>query len=465
LPETVYATGNQGPSQMEAAWLPFNKFSTSQKPGVATGYLAYDDKNFYFAAKIAASAPSPGTIRYAKRNDDDYFYPQISYEYDPATTLLKQDETWQEPTREKAALFLPGSTTQRSFTAWTSVAKAFAVDLDLPPDSYKQVSFYFIDWDTYKLGRRFITIEVQDAATGKSLLKTSVSQFGTGTYVKLLLAGKVRVIFRNQTFLTASLSGIFFDSIMEKKTPQNDNAAALMGTDIQTGANWRPAYGHDGYNVIGAPAAYPTYATVTVPDIANKQEYDWPDGVRRYSYRRKAELPFGGNPNKFANVQIAFNVIPEDQKSDMIPFLPGTMPDFIPHSDTDYEYALNKVADADGGGTEIWRCLVPGMPRKSFFPRQVASPFDGPVKDGQLVVKEDGNTRIVEAALPWSEIPLVQKAMLAGQTIKFSFRVNDDAGPSMELAEERSVSKKSPFTFHPDWADHWSNEVEFSFAK
>jgi hypothetical protein len=149
----------------------------------------------------------------------------------------------------------------------------------------------------------------------------------------------------------------------------------------------------------------------------------------------------------------------------MIPFPPGTMPNFIPHSDTDYEYAFNKMADAYGGGTEIWRCLTPGMPRKSFYPRQPASPFDGPVKDGQLVVKYDDNTRIVEAALPWSEIPLVQKAMLSGQTIKFSFRINDDAGPSMELAEERSVSKKNSYTFHPDWTEHWSNEVEFSFEK
>ena len=465
LPETVYATGNQGPSLMEAAWLPFNKFSTSQKPGVATGYLACDEKYFYFAAKIASSGPSPGTIRYAKRNDDDYFYPQTSYELDPLTTLLKKDETWQEPSREKAALFLPGSTSQRSYTAWSSVSKAFAVDLDLTADSFKQVAFYFVDWDDYKLGRRYVTIDVQDAATGKVLTKTSVSQYGPGEYVKLNLAGKVRVIFRGQTFLPASLSGIFFDPATTTKAPNGAASAVLAGTDIQTAGNWSATYGHDGYLVIGAPPSYPSYAKVTVPDIAQKKEHAWPDGVRRYSYRRRPELPFGSNPNKFANVQIAFNVVPEDQKADMIPFAPGTMAGFLPHSDTDYEYALNKVADANGGGTEIWRCLVPGMPRKSDFPRQAASPFDGPVTNGQLVVKEDGNTRIVEAALPWSEIPLVQKAMQAGQPIKFSFRVNDDNGPSMELAEGRSVSKKNPYTFHPDWTEHWSNEVEFSFGK
>ena len=465
LPQVVYATGNQGPSLMEAAWLPFNKFTTSQKPGLASGYLAYDDKYLYFAAKIAEGAPSAGTIRYEKRNDDDYFYPPTAYEYDPIKTLLKKDETWQEPVREKAALFLPDSTTERSHTAWSSVAKAFAVDLDLPAGSYKQVAFYFADWDPYQLGRRWVTIEVQDAVTGKSLAKTEVKQYGPGTYVKLLLAGKVRVIFRGQSFLAASLSGIFFDPSTSEKIPQGDNAAVLAGTDIKTAGKWQPAYGHDGYNVIGAPASYPSYAKVTVPEIVEKQDHLWPDGVRRYSYRRNGDLPFGSNPNKFANVQIAFNVVPEDQKSDMIPFPPGTMTDFVPHSDTDYEYALNKVADTFGGGTEIWRCLVPDMPRKSFFPRQVASPFDGPVKDGQLVVKEDGTTRIVEAALPWSEIPLVKKALEAGQTIKFSFRVNDDSGPSMELAEGRSVSKKNPYTFHPDWTEHWSNEVEFSFEK
>ena len=466
LPEPVHATGNQGPSLMEAAWLPFNKFSTTQKPGFATGYLAYDDKNFYFAAKIADNTPSPGTIRYATRNDDAYFYPPVAYEYDPLKTFLKKDETWSESLREKAALFLPNSTTERSFTAWSSVAKAFAVDLDLPVDTCKQVSFYFVDWDPYKTGRRYVTIEAQDRASGKPLAKTFVEQYGSGTYVRLLLSGKVRVIFRSQSgFLSASLSGIFFDPPQKDKAPSGDATAELAGNDLTTGAKWQGTYGQDGYEIVGAPAALPVYATVTVPDIIEKKTYPWPEGVRRYSYRKQPDVPFGSSPNKFDNVQIAFNVIPLDQKSDMIPFPPGTMPNFIPHSDTDYEYALNKVADAYGGGTEIWRCLVPGMPRKTFYPRQVASPYDGPVKDGQLAVKYDSNTRIVEAAIPWTEIPLVKKAADAGQTIKFSFRVNDNDGPTMELAEGRSVSKKNSYTFHPDWAEHWSNEVEFSFEK
>ncbi len=466
LAEPVFATGNQGPSLMEAAWLPFNKFDVSQKGGVATGYLAYDEKNFYFAAKIADSTPSPGTIRYANRNDDDYYYPPVSYEYDAAKTLLKTDYVWQSALREPAALLVPKSTKQRSFTAWTSASKAFAVDFDLPKDSYKEVSFYFVDWDDYKNGRRVVGIEVQDAATGRVLSQTSVKEYGTGAYANFLLSGKVRVVFRCQTWwMTASLSGVFFDPAPSDKKPKGDSSAEYLGTDIHTGGNWTAQYGRDGYNVIGAGTAYPSYAKITVPAIVEKKEYKWPEGVRRYSYRKKPDLPFGGSPNKFDNVQIAFNVIPLDQKSDMIPFPPGTMPNFIPHSDTDYEYALNQVADTSGGGTEIWRCLAPGMPRKSFYPRQPASPLDGAVKDGQLVVKHEGNTRIVEAAIPWTEIPLVKKAMDEGKPIKFSFRVNDNDGPTMELAEQRSVSKKNSYTFHPDWAEHWSNEVEFAFEK
>jgi len=465
LPQPVYASGNQGPGLMESAWLPFAKFSNTQKPGFATGYLAYDDKNLYFAAKIADNTIDPGTLRYEKRNDDDYFYPEISYEYDPDKTLLKSEEEWKQSLREPGALFVPDSTTQRSFKSWNSVSSAFAIDMDLPKDSFKRVSFYFVDSDDYKNGRRIVLVEVHDATSGKTLANTRVSEYGHGCYANFLVSGKVRVIFRSQSWLNASLSGVFFDAADVSKLPAGVASAEFESLDNHTGANWQAKYGRDGYNVIGSEPKYPAYAKVTVPDVVEKIAHHWPEGVRRYSYRRRPELPFGSNPNKFDNVQLAFNVIPMDQKADMVPFPPGTMPGFIPHSDTDYEYALNKVSDAYGGGTEIWRSLVPGMPRKSFFPRQPASPFDGPVKDGKLVVKYDGNTRIVEAALPWTEIPLVKQAMEAGRPIKFSFRVNDNDGPSMELAEGRSVSKKNSYTFHPDWTEHWANEIEFAFEK
>ena len=57
------------------------------------------------------------------------------------------------------------------------------------------------------------------------------------------------------------------------------------------------------------------------------------------------------------------------------------------------------------------------------------------------------------------------KRLDAGETIKFDFRVNDNGGPSYELASERSVSKANSTTFHNDWQTHWSNELEFAFEK
>ena len=187
----------------------------------------------------------------------------------------------------------------------------------------------------------------------------------------------------------------------------------------------------------------------------------WPEGVRRFSYRKDPELPCGNAP-AHDNVQIAFNVLPPDAKP-WYPCPPGTMPGYIGYYDTDYEYDLNPVAAKYGGGTEIWRQRYPGLPHKHFYPRQPKSPLDGPVKDGQLVIRRDGNTRITECALPWSEIPEVWKAVQAGRTVKFSYRVNDNGGKGcMELARGRSVSKRNG-SFEADWVEHWANEVEFGF--
>ena len=99
------------------------------------------------------------------------------------------------------------------------------------------------------------------------------------------------------------------------------------------------------------------------------------------------------------------------------------MPRFCAYFDTDYEFALNQVGEAYGGGTEIFCLQRPGMMRKHFFPRQPKAPIDGgPVKgEAKLVVKDN----VVECAIPWSEMPEVKRRLDAGQTVKFSFRVNN----------------------------------------
>ena len=193
--------------------------------------------------------------------------------------------------------------------------------------------------------------------------------------------------------------------------------------------------------------------------VASKgKELKWPANVRRFSYRKDFEIPSGNGKH---NVQIAFNVIPPEEKV-WLPFPAGTLPRFCAYFDTDYEFALNKVGDAYGGGTEIFCLQRPGMMRKHFFPRQPKAPLDGgPVKgEARLVVKDN----IVECALPWTELPEVKARLKAGQTIKFSFRVNN-GGEAFELAAGRSVSKDNCLSFHNDWSTHWANEVEFGFEK
>ncbi len=278
LPQVITAPDTSAPTLTEAAWFPFKSFGSAVNKGFATGYLACDDRFFYFAARIADDTPDEGMVRFETRDDDEYFYPEKSY--------AKKDG----------------------------------------------------------------------------------------------------------------------------------------GLD----------------------------------------ELIWPAGVRRYSYRKDPELPAGNFPNH-DNVQIAFNVLPAEAKP-WYPCPPGTMPGYTGYYDTDYEYALNPVAPRYGGGVEVWRLRCPGMPHKHFYPRQGKSPYDGPVRDAKLVVRRDGNERIVEAAIPWSEIPAVKQRVDAGLTIKFSFRVNDNAGGGcMELSRGRSVAKRNG-SFLVDWVEHWANELEFGVA-
>ena len=283
LPQVVTSGVDTGPSLTEKAWLPFAAFPEKQGAGLAVGYLAYDEQNFYFAAKVSDSTPTPGTLRFATRDDYQYFYPEVVHEVD---------------------------------------------------------------------------------AKGKPL-----------------------------------------------------------------------------------------------------RDLTWPAGVRRFTYRKAPDLPFGSGLWSCDGVQIAFNVLPDDKKG-LLACAPGTMPGYQVYKDTDYEYYLHQVGEKWSGGTEVWRLMAPGVPRKHFYPRQPKAAKDGgPVDSAKLAIVQTANTRIVECALPWSEIPDVKAAMDAGRNIKFTFRVTDDKGPSYDMTTGRNVAKKNPLTFHPYWQTFGANEVEFAFEK
>jgi hypothetical protein len=275
LPHIVKSSGSS-PNITETAWLPMVKFPDKTGVGFAVGYLAYDANYFYFAAKVADTTPNGGEIRYATRNDDDYYYPAVSYRM-----------------------------------------------------------------------------------------------------------------------------------------------------------------------VNGKPV-----------------EMKWPEGVRRYSYRTWPDCPGGGD-----GVSLAFNVLPAEKK-DFLTHTPGTMPGYQVYKDTDYEYYLHAVNAKNGGGTEVWRMMAPGVPRKHFNPRAPKAERDGgPVDGAKLVFTQESTQRLVECALPWGEIPDVKAAIDAGGTLKFSFRVSDDKGPSYESAADRSISKWNNLAFHNYWETHWANEVTFAFEK
>ena len=66
LPQTTSANAGLGRNLTEKAWLPMVPFEDRLGGGVATGYLAYDDRFFYFAAKVADDSPDEGTVRFAQ---------------------------------------------------------------------------------------------------------------------------------------------------------------------------------------------------------------------------------------------------------------------------------------------------------------------------------------------------------------------------------------------------------------
>jgi len=459
IPQSVTA-GKASLSVTEAAWYPFKQFDQKSE-GLANGYMAYDENYFYFAAKVADKTPHPGTYRFETRNDEEFFYPDTAYKPDANLSFRKTDGQRNVTDNDLWSLQKPDGS-GRIMNYWEPDQNniGIGVDLHLPANKLTQVAFYLPSFDTWHT-----EIEIRDLQTSALLASQNADRLWDGAYVVCEIAGNVRVTFKGSWWYNVKVAAVFFDET--GKTSERP-FAEFTRQDFDTKGNWKNTYGKSGYWVFGTKSSLPAGITAEATDQEVLIPLVWPKGVRHFSYRKDPVLPDNSSGIGYAydNVQIAFNVIPLGEDG-LLANPKGTMPRFIGYKCTDYEYALNQVAPQYGGGTEIWRLLVPGMPRKHFFPRQPKSPFDGPVKAGKLAIVHQGNTRITETAIPWSEIPDVKKALDEGKTIKFSFRINDDgsAGSCMELARDRSVSKKNSRAFHADWKEHWANEVEFSFEK
>ncbi|MBO9732516.1 MAG: hypothetical protein J7623_27990 [Chitinophaga sp.] len=450
LPQTVSSSGAASVTLTEAAWYPFKNFDTNAN-GYANGYVAYDDHYFYFAAKVADSTPHPGTYRFASRPDDDFFYPDTAYAMDMQRALLSKESS--VPATDSSALQLPnGNGRTMHYLESSDNTNAFAIDLDLPTPA--QVALYLPN-----LRVPNVTLEVYSG--GKQLLQRMVPDLWNGAWEVLQLSGKVRIVLRSRDWWYAvKLGALLFDDAAP-------GAGPFVKEDLDTRGNWKGVYGKTGHYIVGTTPALPAGVQLHVVEEPVKLPLVWPAGVRHYTYRKNPVTPDNsGLGYSYDNVLLAFNVLPEG-KDGMIACPPGTMPRFTGYKCTDYEYAFNQVAPEYGGGTEIWRLLAPGLNRKHFFPRQPKSAGEGPVKGGQLVIRREGNTLITECAIPWAELPDVKAAIDKGQRVKLSFRVNDNGAPGscMELAKERSVSKRNARAFHPDWKAHWANEVEFGTGR
>lgn len=432
LPQTIVAPGSGAPSLTEAAWFPFRKFDTGTGQGVATGYLAYDDRFFYFAAKAADSTPDGGTLRFATRNDDQFFYPPISYAV--AKTAGGFSARW-------SGFLTPKTSGRYTLSTQSDDGVRLFVEDKLVIDNWtdhgstedRSVPLTLVKGRQYSLRLEYYN----SGGEGSAALQWE----GPNQPRQLIAAAALTAADRK----TPGLTGEYFSGKNVSQTP----VVTPVVTRVDPGVSftWR-----------GGEMPDPAFATMKKP----LEPLTWPEGVRAYSYRKDPILPAGNFPN-FDNVQIAFNVLEPDRKR-FYPNPPGTMPNYTIIPDTDYEYALNQVAPAYGGGTEIWRLSAPNLPLKHFYPRQPKSPNEGPVVGGKLLVVQDGTTRIVECAIPWREIPDVKRRLDAGQPIRFSFRVNDSAGGGMELSRDRSVAKRGG-AFHVDWVEHWENQVAFGWGK
>lgn len=158
---------------------------------------------------------------------------------------------------------------------------------------------------------------------------------------------------------------------------------------------------------------------------------------------RQQGLPY--MPFRRDRIQMGFDVI--EGWHDLIPDGEKVPYGFHVVPDTDYEFSLY---GCEGGKSEFWRQLAPGLPRMNDFPRQPrGEKTTGPVKEARHVVRRDGNVYTYEASLPRSVIPDLK--LEKGQNFGFTFMVGNGEGANVPYAKEKALTKNNSLTLHPYW--------------
>ena len=115
---------------------------------------------------------------------------------------------------------------------------------------------------------------------------------------------------------------------------------------------------------------------------------------------------------------------------------------------------------------EVWRLMAPGLARRNYMPLCPTMAKDqGLVETAKLRVTREGNVWHYRAAIPWSELGLVQPLAAKGDIVKFTFACKNDGRTAAAWSNEtRSIARNSQEILHPTWEGAWSPDTEWRFV-
>ena len=171
---------------------------------------------------------------------------------------------------------------------------------------------------------------------------------------------------------------------------------------------------------------------------------------------RQPDLPT--IPFRRDRLQLGFDVIEGwhdmDGDADRVPYGFHAVPD------TDYEFSLY---GCEGGRSELWRHLAPGVPRVHDWPRQPrGEKTTGVVKAARHVVKRDGSVYVYEMAIPKSELGDLK--FEPGTSFGFVFKMGNGEGANAEYGKDKAVTKSNALSLHPYWEPHSSCAIRWALV-